>query len=160
MALEKTLQERPSTERPAAPSAKILKRATDLPHIFLIDWDDTGILREVAVVAEFADGTINGILVDTLHQIDKARLKKVISSIHANKYALWELMSQARLSNGLNCLDYMHKNFIRQKRPKGARMHQDSLSSLNVRISDNLIGSEFANPAEVNLDQNTRQFIQ
>ena len=137
---------------------KIAKKATDMNHIFLIDWDDTGILREIAVVAEFPDGTICGIIVDTLHQIDKARLKKVITSIHANKYSLWELMSQARLSNGLNCLDYFHSNFVKQKRPKGARMSQESLSSFNMKINDKVIGSDFANPAEVNLDPNSKVF--
>jgi hypothetical protein len=124
----------------------------------LIDWDDTGIVREVAVVAEMPDGTINGVLVDTLHSIDKARLKKIISSQHADKYPLWELLSQSRLSNGLNALDYFHSNFVKQKRPKGARLHQDSLSSFSGTISDTVIGSEFANPAEASLDTATNTF--
>ena len=138
---------------------KIQMKQTAMPHIFLIDVDDTGILRECAVVAQFPDGTINYVLVDTLHQIDKARLKKIISSPHATKYDLWELMSQSRLSNGLNALEYFHSNFVKQKRPKGARMSQDSLANLNVNISDKIIGSEFVNPAEASLDMATKQFI-
>jgi hypothetical protein len=42
-------------------SNQIVRKATNLKHIFLIDWDDTGIVREVAVVAEMPDGTINGV---------------------------------------------------------------------------------------------------
>jgi hypothetical protein len=62
------------------------------------------------------------------------------------------------LSNGLNALDYFHSNFVKQKRPKGARLHQDSLSSFSGTISDTVIGSEFANPAEASLDTATNTF--
>lgn len=144
----------------AEKSNKILKKTTDLAHVFLIDWNDEGILEEIAVVAELPDGTICGVRVASLHQIDKARLKKVVMSQHADKYPLWELMSNARLSNGLNCLDYFHNNFVKQKRPKGAKLSQESLSHVSMKVSDRMIGSDFVNPAEVNLDQTTKQFIQ
>ena len=39
---------------------KIEKRATDLQHVFLVDWNDDGILKEIAVVMETNDGTIFG----------------------------------------------------------------------------------------------------
>jgi hypothetical protein len=149
------MAETPRTEK----NNKIQMKPTSLPHIFLIDIDDTGILRECAVIAQFPDGTINYVIVDTLHQIDKARLKKILTSPHATKYDLWELMSQNRLSNGLNALEYFHSNFVKQKRPKGAKMSQDSLANLNVNISDRIIGSEFTNPAEASLDMATKQFI-
>ena len=74
-------------------ASKIEKRATDLRHVFLIDWNDDGILREIAVAMETDDGTIFGIDIDKLHPIDKARLKKVVTSVHADKYPLWELLS-------------------------------------------------------------------
>ena len=137
---------------------KIAKRPTDLSHIFLIDWNDSGILEEIAVVAELPDGTICGVQVANLHQIDKARLKRIVVSQHANKYPLWELMSQARLSNGINALDYFHANFVKQKRPRGAKLSQDSLSSVSTKISDKMIGSDNSNPAEINLDQTSKMF--
>lgn len=37
---------------------------------------------------EAQDGTLFGIDVEKLHPIDKARLKKVITSVHADKYPL------------------------------------------------------------------------
>jgi hypothetical protein len=138
---------------------KIEKKATNLNHIFLIDIDDSGLLRECAVLNEFPDGSIAYVIIDTLHPIDKARIKKVVTSQHADKYPLFELLSQARFSNGLNGLDYIHSNFVKMKRPKGARMTQDSLSSLNANlVSDGMIGSDFVNPAEASLDSNTKQW--
>lgn len=137
---------------------KIPMRATDLPHIFLMDVNDTGIFEEVAVVAELPDGTVCYIQIANLHQIDKARIKKVVTSQHAKMYPLWELLSQARLSNGCNALDYCHVNFVKQKRPKGAKLTQESLSSVSTRISDKMIGSDSSNPMEVSLDQTTKMF--
>jgi hypothetical protein len=127
-------------------AAKIEKRGTDLKHVFLIDWNDDGILKEIAVVNEQADGTLFGIEVDRLHPIDKARLKKVITSVHADKYALWELLSQGRLNNGMNALDFFHANYVKVKRPKGA-MIGGGLASIEVDLDDGrMIGSSFSNP--------------
>lgn len=99
---------------------RIEKHETGMRHVYFIDWADTGILREMAVLKEFDDGTIHAVDVALLHPIDKARLKKIITSVHADKYELWELMSQSRLPNGLNALDYFVKNFLKVKQPKGA----------------------------------------
>lgn len=142
----------------ASKETKIEMKPTSLPHIFLIDWDDTGILQEIAVVAQFPDGSIAGVKIAELHAIDKARIKKVVSSVHSDKYPLWELLSQAKFSNGLNGLDYVHHNFVKMKRPKGAKLSQDSLSSFNYKVADQVVGSEFANPAEVTLDHATKTF--
>ena len=131
---------------------------TSLPHIFLCDIDDSGLLKEVAVVKKLKDGSIFYIDIDPLHQIDKARLKKIVSSQHADKYELWDLMSQSRLSNGMNALDFFHSNYVKVKRPKGARASVGGLETVGSNVSDNIIGSEFANPAEATLDQTTKVF--
>ena len=68
-----------------AATTQIEQRSTDLLHVKLIDWNDDGILREIAVVMETQDGTLFGIEIDRLHPIDKARLKKVITSVHADQ---------------------------------------------------------------------------
>jgi hypothetical protein len=48
------------TQVSAPAVTKIEKRQTNLRHVFLIDWDDAGIFKEVAVVKEDeGDGTIN-----------------------------------------------------------------------------------------------------
>lgn len=132
---------------------KIEKRPTSLNHVFLIDWNDDGLFREYAVVCEKPDGTLYGIEVDKLHPIDKSRLKKVIMSVHADKYPLWELLSQGRLSNGSNALDFFHANYVKVKRPRGAIVG-GGLASVEVyqAVTDGLIGGGFtqgdAVPAE------------
>lgn len=122
--------------------AKIEKRKTDIHHVFLIDWNDDGILKEIAVVMEAPDGTLYGIEVDKLHPIDKARLKKFLVSVHADKYPLWELLSQGKLNNGINPLDFFHMNYVKAKRPRGAVLG-GGLASIEVYGSDAQIGSEF-----------------
>lgn len=129
-----------------AATTQIEQRSTDLLHVKLIDWNDDGILREIAVVMETQDGTLFGIEIDRLHPIDKARLKKVITSVHADKYPLWELLSQARLNNGMNALDFFHSNYVKVKRPRGAVIG-GGLASIELDIDDgNLIGSSFSDP--------------
>jgi len=125
---------------------KIEKRATDLRHVFLIDWNDDGMLKEIALVMETQDGTLFGIEVDRLHPIDKARLKKVIMSVHADKYPLWELLSQGRLNNGINALDFFHANYVKVKRPRGAVIG-GGLASVALDLDDDkIIGSSFSDP--------------
>lgn len=127
-------------------ATKIEKQKTNLQHVFLIDWNDDGLLKEIAVVMETNDGSIFGIEVDKLHPIDKARLKKVVTSVHADKYPLWELLSQGRLNNGMNALDFFHQNYVKVKRPRGAVIG-GGLASVQIDVDDKLIGSSFSDPA-------------
>lgn len=127
-------------------ASKIEKRATDLKHVFLCDWNDDGLLKEIAVVMETQDGTLFGIEIDKLHPIDKSRLKKVITSVHADKYPLWELLSQGRLNNGLNALDFFHQNYVKVKRPRGAIIG-GGLATVALDLDDGMqIGSSFSDP--------------
>jgi hypothetical protein len=103
-------------------------------------------IKEIAIVNETPDGTLFGIEVDKLHPIDKARLKKVVTSIHAGKYPLWELLSQGRLNNGMNALDFFHSNYVKVKRPKGAIIG-GGLASVEIDLDDGKqIGSTFSDP--------------
>lgn len=130
-----------------------------LPHVFLCDIDDNGLQKEIVVVKKFKDGSIYYIDVDTLHQIDKARLKKILMSPTAKMQECWEVMSQATLTNGLNALDFFHYNNVRVKRPKGARASVGGLESVQAYSADKMVGTEFGtNPAEAQLDPATRNF--
>ena len=120
--------------------SKIEKRPTDLRHVFLLDWNDDGLLKEIAIVMEKNDGTIYGIEVEKLHPIDKSRLKKFLVSVHADKYPLWELLSQGKLNNGVNPLDFFHMNYVKIKRPRGAILG-GGLASIEVYQSDAMIGT-------------------
>jgi hypothetical protein len=127
--------------------ATIEKRATSLNHVFLIDWHDDGILREIIVVMEDKVGAIYGIEVNRLHPIDKGRLKKVITSIHSDKYSLWQLLADSRLPNGMNALDFFHANYVKVKRPRGsigAMSMGGTMADIQItNESDKVIGSGF-----------------
>jgi len=133
-------------------------KPTSMSHIFLCDIDDSGLLKEIMLVKKFKDGTIYYIEIDPLHQIDKSRIKKIVSSPHADKYEAWELLSQTKLSNGMNALDFFHSNNVRVKRPKGARASSGGLETIQAYESDKMIGSDFVNPAEAALDPTTKNF--
>jgi hypothetical protein len=131
---------------------KIVRKPTQLRHVFLVDIDDTGLFKEIAIVKEELDGTLYYIDIDALHSIDKSRLKKVVTSMHADKYQLWELLAQSQLSNGMNALDFFHYNCVKVKRPKGARNSTGSLASFSGAISDQMVGTEFGtNPSEAEI---------
>lgn len=133
-------------------------KQTALPHIFLCDVDDSGLLKEIMLVKKFKDGSIYYIEIDPLHNIDKGRIKKIVTSQHADKYEAWELLSQAKLSNGMNALDFFHSNNVKVKRPKGAKASSGSLETIQAYTADKMIGSDFVNPAEATLDQTTKNF--
>jgi len=137
---------------------EIVLTPTSLPHVFLCDIDDSGLLKEILVVKKFKDGSIYYVDIDPLHAIDKGRIKKIVSSQHADKYECWELLSQSKLSNGMNALDFFHSNNVRVKRPKGARASAGSLENVQAYSSDKQIGSEFVNPAEAQLDTASKVF--
>lgn len=125
-----------------------------LPHIRNVDIDDSGLLTEVAIVKEIDDGTIHYINISNLADIEKARLKKILLSPHADKYALWELLSQATLSNGMNALDFFHYNFIKVKRAKGSKpLATSGLGTVTTKADpDTLPGAEFSNAMESEID--------
>jgi hypothetical protein len=131
---------------------------TSLKHIFLCDIDDSGLLKEIMLVKKFKDGSIYYVEIDPLHNIDKGRIKKIVTSGHADKYECWELLSQAKLSNGMNALDFFHSNNVKVKRPKGARATSGSLGDVQAYASDKMVGADFVNPAEINLDPTTKNF--
>ena len=131
---------------------------TSLPHVFLCDIDDSGLLKEILVVKKFKDGSLYYVEIDPLHAIDKGRIKKIVTSQHADKYECWELLSQSKLSNGMNALDFFHSNNVKVKRPKGARASSGGLDTVAAYNSDKMIGSDFTNPAEATLDRATGNF--
>lgn len=131
---------------------------TKLPHIFHCDIDDTGLLREIAVVKQLKDGTLYYIDIEPQHPVDKARLKKAVMSQYAAERPLWEILSNITLSNGMNALDFFHSNCVKVKRPKGAKVTNGSLESISAGGTDKMIGSDFVNPAEASLDKGSKVF--
>lgn len=141
-------------EKPVAQEQKngIELRPTSLKHVYLCDWFDDGVLREIALVMKTPDGVLYGIEVDKLHRIDMGRLKRFLVSVHADKYELWELLSRGTLNNGMNALDFFHQNYVKVKRPRGAVVG-GSLASIEVYREGAMIGSEFSDPRSATVDR-------
>ena len=126
---------------------KITKQETPFRHVYLVDIHDDGQLREVAIVKEEDNGTLYYIDIVSLDQVDKGRLKALVTNIHADKYALWDLMSQQSLSNGQNALDYFHQ-LVKVKTAPGTTNTKFGGGLSTVRAESNkIVGSESSNPS-------------
>lgn len=131
-----------------------VKTRAKLHHIEYVDVNGDGVLEEIAVLKRAEDGTIHYIDIAPLDPIDKARLKRIVTSQHADKYELWELMDQTRLENGLNALDFFHLNLVKIKRGTGTTSTQfgGGLGSAKTLPIQGMPGTEFGvNPAEATL---------
>ncbi len=137
-----------------APEVKkpvIEKHPTPFKHVFLVDINDDGQLREVAVLKEDpGSGSLIYIDIVLLDNTDKSRLKKIVQSVHADKYALWELMSQERLPNGYNALDYFHQ-MVRIKNAPGYVNTSMGGGLAGVRREPGSIAGGFTNPDQASM---------
>ena len=117
-------------------------------HIKFIDVNNDGLLEEIAQVKEWDDGSFSYILVTELSDLNKGRLKAIVTSQHTDKYALWELMAQSKLSNGMNALDFFHNNHIKIFRPQGTASSNLGGGLFTARVVGNQqVGQEFSDPA-------------
>ncbi len=80
------------------------------PHIAAVDLFGKQIATEVAVMAiDQRNGDLYFIRLDHLDPIDIKRLKQVILARDSARYALWDLMSQKTLPNGMNSLEFFQQ---------------------------------------------------
>lgn len=112
---------------------RINNKPSKLHHVEYIDVNDDGILEEVAIVKREANGTIHYIDIAPLHPIEKARLKNIVTSQHADKYPLWELMAQTKLENGMDALSFFHQSLIKVKRAPGSITTQYGGGLANIK---------------------------
>lgn len=80
-----------------------------LPHVKFVDLFNDGLLYEVLVVKEIPNGDLFYIRTDNLDAIDKDRMLTILSKRDAARYALWDLLDQRVLPNGVNALEYFHQ---------------------------------------------------
>jgi len=87
-----------------------------------------------------------------LDNIDKGRLKSIVTNQHANKYELWDLLSQNTLSNGKNALDYFHQ-LTRVVHGPGAvnTSFEGGIASAKSE-SGMVVGSDFSDPSSGSFD--------
>lgn len=119
-------------------------------HVRLVDYDGSGIKREIAVLKEFKDGTVSYIQLDLLDRFDLSRMRQAIEGPHGAQYELYEILSNINLSNGMNALDYFHQ--IAKIKPGDGTVTPQVAprrSVRNARKDDartKVIGSEFSDP--------------
>jgi hypothetical protein len=147
----------------AAPTLNVTKappaRKSEYNHIEYIDVNEDGVLEEIAVVKRWEDGSLSYILVSSLGGIDKGRLLKIITSPHADKYELWDLMAQIKLTNGMNALDFYHQNLIKIKRVKGSVSQSLGSAFRNTKMMNvengQMVGSDFSDPTSAQLSHDS-----
>lgn len=132
-------------------------KPTGLNHVFNFDIAGDGRWREVAVVKydRNQDGSARAVYyidVALLDQVDKGRIKGIITNRHSDKYELWDLMSQNTLSNGKNALDYFHQ-MVKIEYGTGAVNTDLGGGLANVKTeASSMIGAEFTDPSSAALD--------
>lgn len=146
----------PKAVDPNVNAGGIIKHPTPMKHVYYVDINDNGQFKEVAVVKEWPNGSLSYIDIALIDNVDRGRLKKVLTGGHADKYPLWELLAQERLSNGKNGLDYFHQ-MVRTKKAPG---HVDNLMTGGGSLFDPgvrsessaVIGSQFTDTASAVVD--------
>jgi hypothetical protein len=132
-------------------------RPTSMNHIFFFDTENDGRLREVAVVkaARTPDGSVQSVYyidIALLDNVDKGRLKGLVTGQHADKYELWDLMSQSTLNNGKNALDYFHQ-LVKTVHGPGATNTSLGGGLAGVKVEGTtMVGAEFGDPAGASLE--------
>lgn len=80
------------------------------PHIAAADLYGRDVSTEIAVMAiDGRNGDLYFIRLDHLDPIDIKRLKQIILSRDSARYALWDLMDQKTLANGVNALEFFNQ---------------------------------------------------
>lgn len=77
------------------------------PHVKRIALN--GLAVEVLTMMEHANGDLYFINIEHLDEIDKQRMRTILSKRDAAKYPLWDLLDQTTLPNGENALKYFHQ---------------------------------------------------
>lgn len=93
----------------------------NFPHVEWLDLYGDGTLHECAVVKTDAIGNVYFIRLRELDLVDKRRIAKILTGRNASNFALWDLLFQTTLGNGMNALEYFHQ-YVRVKTPRGQIM--------------------------------------
>lgn len=85
-----------------------VRNSTDFHHVKWLELKP-GQMIECAVLKTDEHGNIYYFPLADLDDIDKRRFFQIITSRHAPNMALWDLMDQQTLGNGMNALVYFHQ---------------------------------------------------
>jgi hypothetical protein len=96
---------------------QVTTRRGQYPHIEWIDLYNDGVLQECAVLKKDRSG-IYYVRIQDLDSFDKRRMLRIVNKRNADKQALWEVMGETTLGNGMNALAYFHQ-LVKIKTPGG-----------------------------------------
>ena len=89
------------------------------PHIAAVDLLNNNVAVEIAVMSiDVRNADLYFIRLDQLDPIDIKRLRNIILKRDAARYALWDLMSQSALPNGMNSLEFFQQ-FVKVRTATG-----------------------------------------
>jgi hypothetical protein len=94
------------------------QKSNEYAHIEWLELNSDGILHECAIMNRDGNGNVLFFKTNDLDEIDKRRLAGVLMDRNAKTFALWDLMAQKTLGNGMNALAYFHQ-LVRQLTPNG-----------------------------------------
>lgn len=78
-------------------------------HYRAMDIYGNGIGYNVLIIKEDANGDVYFIREEDLDGIDLKRMAHILNRRDANTTALWDVMDQVTLKNGVNALEYFHQ---------------------------------------------------
>ena len=82
---------------------------TQIPHVYRIDLDGSGIAHECAVLQKDDYGNVLYLKISELDNIDRERIGKILHHRYIRQLPLWDVMSQSTLKNNVNALEYFHQ---------------------------------------------------
>jgi len=124
----------------------ITKRQGGFPHVYWIDLKGNGVLTECAVLKTDGFGNTYYIELPMLDGIDKNRIARIVRNRNAPNFALWDLMSQVTLNNGLNALDYFHQ-LVKIITPEGVILNPRAGEVGTGKVDTNVTNNEMT-PAQ------------
>lgn len=98
--------------------SNIVSRPGQYPHIEWLNIRDDGTLSECAIMKKDREGNHFFFELNSLDDIDKRRLVRIVTNRNARNFPLWDLMSQTTLNNGINALEYFHQ-YVKMLTPSG-----------------------------------------
>lgn len=94
-------------------------QASRYNHVYWADIKGQGLMQEVVVVAHNPNGSVWFIPVESLDNIDRQRMFRLITDRTAQMLPLYEIMAHVRLNNGINALEYFQQ-LVKFMTPTGA----------------------------------------
>jgi hypothetical protein len=113
--MESNMLQQPQHFNPPAPQNNVPAGAA--AHMERLPINTDGTVVECVILKRYDNGDRVFIRVDHLDNIDRERIKMYLSERYADKFHLWDLLSNRRLGNGMNALEYFHqmaKYYVKQ----------------------------------------------